>query len=886
MLSRFMKRLRALMRKDELENELDEELRYHLEREIEGNMASGMSPEEARRAARRSFGGVEQSKENCRDARQVRLLDEFWQDIRYGVRMLVKNPGFTFVAVLALALGIGANTAIYSVIDTVLLRPLPFAEQERLVVLWKRDTTANNPLVELSVAEFADWQKQSTVFESLAAMPTTVYGYGYTVTGRGEPFQVESARVSDSFFPTLGVQANLGRTFIEEDDRPGAGRTVVLNHRFWRDRLNMDSGIIGQQITLRGENYTIVGVMPPEFDFPKGAEMWAPLRASMNQRTVENRGNVFLQAIGRLKPGVTIEQANAEMNTIIAQLARQYPEANAGGHRVVITPLAHHIFGDARPALHLLLAASVLLLLIACINIANFLLARATVRHKEVTLRAALGASRGRLVRQFLTESVLLAAIGGTCGLLLAHWMIKLLLYFAPADIPRIEMVSIDVSVMTFTCVVTLLTAVMFGLAPALTASKVDLNESLKEGSTKVAGARHSHRLRSWLVIAEVAVTLVLLISASLVVRSFLNLKQVPLGFDPRNVLTAQLSLQGQKYRDVRERRDFFKRLLERLEAQPGVIAAGAVLIRPLEGTIGWDMPFATEGQTLDETKRNAVPNYEVITPHYFRAMGIQIVKGRDFTEEDTEQTPEVVIISETMARRIFKPDTDPLGQQVKLEPTDSESPWRTVVGVVSDVRYRELSSVRYDVYVPYRQSTVTFRYVTIRTATDPLALIPTLRREVSALDETQAVADVRTMEQLVARSLARPRFSMLLLGFFAFFAAALSSVGIYGILSYSVMQRTNEIGIRVALGAQRSDILKLVIRQGMVLTAIGIVIGLSASLAFTRVMSSLLYNVSVTDPVTFVAVAALLTVVALLACYIPARRATKLDPLLALKHE
>jgi putative ABC transport system permease protein len=736
------------------------------------------------------------------------------------------------------------------------------------------------------VPEFLDWQKQNAVFENIAAMPTTVYGYGYTVTGRGEPFQVESARVSASFFPTLGARAALGRTFTEEEDRPGAPLTVVLSHRLWQSRFGGDPTVAGQQVTLRGANYTIIGVMPQEFEFPKGADVWAPLTASMTQRSVENRGVVFLQAVGRLKPGVTIEQANAELNTITARLAQQYPETNATGHQVVITPLAQYIFGNARPALHLLLAASLLLLLIACVNIANLLLARATARHREIAVRAALGASRARLLRQFLTESLVLALIGGACGIVLAFWLVNLLVYLAPTDIPRIESVSINGTVAVFTCLITLLTVAVFGIAPALAASKIELNESLKEGGTKVAGSRQSGRLRSALVIAEVAITLVLLIGASLIVRSFLNLRQVPLGFDPQNVLTLQLSLQGQNYRDASARRDFFKRLLERLESQPGVVAAGAVLIRPLEGTVGWDMPYATESQTLEEAKRNVVPNYEVITPHYFRSMSIPLIKGRDFSEEDTDESQGVVIISETMAHHIFAPGTDAIGQRIKLEPSDPYAAWRTVVGVVGDVRYRELSDVRYDVYVPYRQSSAVFRYVTVRTSSDPQAFASTVRREVAALDPTQAVTDVRTMEQLVQRSLSRPRFNMMLLGFFALLAALLASIGIYGVMSYSVTERTNEIGIRVALGAQKLDVLKLIVGRGLKLSLIGISLGSVGALLLTRVMTDLLFGVGPTDPLTFILIGALLLVVALVACYIPARRATKVDPLTALRYE
>ena len=812
------------------------------------------------------------------------MMRTLWQDLRYGARMLAKNPGFTAVAVIALALGIGANTAIFSVTRAVLLRPLPFAEQERLVVVWKRDATASNPFVELSIPEFADWRTQNQVFENIAAMPTTVYGYGYTLTGRGEPTQLESARVSASFFPTLGANAALGRAFAEEEDRPNAERVVVLNHRVWRERFSGDPSVIGQPITLNGANYTVIGVMPPEFNFPRGAEVWIPL--ATNQRQNENRQAVFLQAIGRLRPGVTAEQAEAELNTIVQRLAAQYPETEANGHSVVITPLSHYIFGNARPALYLLLAASLLLLAVACANIANLLLARATGRRREVAIRAALGASRARLIGQFLTESMVLAILGGVLGVLLAHWLLALLLYVAPSDIPRIEEIRINAPVLAFTSVVTALTALIFGLVPALLASKTDFNESLKEGGAKMAGERQGSRLRGALVIAEVAITLVLLAGAGLIFRSFINLRQVPLGFEPQNVLTMHLKLQGESYRDVRQRDDFYQRLLERLEAQPGVVAAGAILIRPLEGPIGWDMPYAVEGQSLDEARRNPVPNYEVITPNYFRAMGIPLIRGRAFSAHDTGESEPVVIISETMARRAFAPGADPLGQRLRLDPANPESKWLTVVGVVGDARYRELNDIRLDVYVPYRQTRVPVRYLVVRTATDPNELTPIARRELAALDPNQALTGIMTMEQLVADALARPRFNSLLLGLLGLLTAALAAVGIYGVMNYSVARRTQEIGIRMALGAQGSDVLRLVVKQGMRLVMIGLAVGLAAAFTLTRLMTSLLYGVGALDPITFAVILLLLTAVALMACYIPARRAMKVDPMEAIRYE
>jgi len=500
-------------------------------------------------------------------------------------------------------------------------------------------------------------------------------------------------------------------------------------------------------------------------------------------------------------------------------------------------------------------------------------------------VRVALGASRNRLVRQFLAESLLLAGFGGALGLLLAHWLVALLIHVAPADIPRVDTIHVDASVLAFACFITLLTALAFGLAPALAASKVDLNESLKEGSGKVTGAGRGDHLRRTLVIAEVAITLVLLAGAGLIFRSFLNLRQVPLGFDPQNVLTLQISPKGPKYADLNRRRDFYGRLLERLEAQPGVVAAGAILIRPLEGAIGWEMDFAAEGQTADEAAKNPMANYEVITPHYFRAIGIPLLKGRDFTEQDKDDAAQVIIISETMARRIFAPGTDPIGRRIKLDPSP-QSPWLTIAGVAGDAHYRALDDIRLDVYVPYLQSGVPLHYLAIRTTSDPKMFIPTVRHEVATLDPDQAVTSVMTMEQLVSQQQAESRFNILLLGLFSILATALAGVGIYGVVSYSVAERTHEIGIRIALGAQSADVLRLVIGQALRIVSIGIVIGLVVSFSLSRAISSLLYGVTPTDPLTFIAISLLLCGVALLASYIPARRATQVDPGVALRYE
>lgn len=808
------------------------------------------------------------------------------QDLRFGLRMLLKQPGYTLLAIITLSLGIGANTAIFSVVQTVLLRPLPFAEQEQLVMLWKRDTTAGSPFVELALAEVKDWQEQARSFTGFAALPATVYGYGYVLTGRGEPTQLESAKVSGSFFSLLGAQAAQGRVFNESDDVVNGAKIVVLSDRVWRQRFNADPQIIGQTITLTEAAFTVVGVLPAQFAFPKGVDLWLPIRTVMPARQTENRAASFLLSVGRLKGGVTLAQAEAEMNTVMARIAAQHPETEAAGQRVVITPLAAYLFGDARPALWLLLAATGLLLLIATANIANLSLARATTRRREFAVRAALGAGRFRLVRQLLSESVVLAICGGVGGVMLASWLIKLLVRMAPADIPRIEDVGLNVQVLLFSLVVTLLTALLCGLIPALTAARINLNQTLSEGGNKMSGERTAARARSALVIAEVAVTVVLLAGAALILRSFVNLSRVDLGFDPTNVLTMHLRVQGAKYAQPEARREFFRQLIERLEAQPGVVAASAVLIRPLEGTAGWDTPFTLEGQSNVQAQQNRVPNFEAVTTHYFRTFRIPIKAGREFSEHDTEQAPGAAIISETMARTLFGAGVDPLGKRLRLGTETTDNPaWLTIVGIAGDARYRQLQETRFDLYLPLAQWHNAFvNHFAVRTTADPLAMLATVRREVAALDPAQAVTGVATMEQLVAANLAQSRFSALLLNWLSGVALLLAAVGIYGVLAVSVAQRTGEFGIRLALGAQASDILKLVVGQGLRLVAIGLALGLVASSALTRLIAKLLFGVSATDPLTFAALTLLLATVALLACWLPARRATKVDPLVALR--
>ena len=894
------RRLAVLRLPPARESEIVEEVALHLEAIYEDALLDGLSETEAEARAMQSYdwrllecelSRVEQMQLSQwlppLETSQKGIRMESWlQDARFGVRTLRKQPGFAALAVLTLALGIGAITAIFSVVHTVLLRPLPFAQQEQLVTLWKRDTVANQPFVELALAEVRDWQQQSQTLSSVAALPATVYGYGYVLTGRGEAVQLESAKVSGSFFSLLGVQAAYGRVLNEGDDVVNGPKVAVISHRVWREHFNADPQLIGQSVTLSESNFTVIGVMPAQFEFPKGVDLWMPIKTAIPAQWVESYGSSFLTAVGRLKPGVTLAQGEAELNTIVARIAAAHPETEAAGERIVITPLAHHLFGNARPALWLLLAATALLLLIATANIANLLLARATARRREFAVRAALGAGRGRLVRQLLTESLLLALAGGIGGVLLSYWLIKLLVRVAPADIPRIEEVSLNVPVLLFSLAATLLTALLCGLIPALTASRINLNQSLNEGGNRMSGARSGARTRRALVIAEVAVTVVLLVGATLILRSFVNLSRLDLGFDPANTLTMQLRLQGAKYANKPEvRREFFRQLIERLEARPGIEAASAVLIRPMEGHVGWDVPFALEGQSETEAKKNRVPNFEAITPHYFRTIKLPLKAGREFNDFDTDQAQPVAIISATMAKTVFGAGVDPLGKQLKLDLGDS--PWRTIVGVVGDTRYRALQDVRFDLYLPFAQWPTGFiNHFAVRTTADPQALLSTVRNEVAALDASQAITGVATMDELVATHLAQPRFSAVLLNWLSGLALLLAGIGIYGVLAYSVAQRRSEFGIRLALGARSKDILQLVIGQGMRLVLAGLCAGLLLSFALTRLLEKLLFGVSATDPLTFGLAAMLLTGIAVLACWIPARRATKVDPLIALRHE
>jgi putative ABC transport system permease protein len=881
MLNRLRLRLRALFRKAQMERELEEELRFHLEKEVEQNMARGMNAEEAGLAALRTFGGVERVKEESRDSRGVRFLEELWQDLRYGARLLAKNPGFAAVAVLTLGLGIGANTAIFSVVNAVLLRPLPFESPDQLVMIWQSNPQRGILQDLVSPPNLHDWQQQSHTFRQIAAFNPR----GFGLTGTGEPEHLPGTFVSVELFPMLGANPLLGRNFLPDEGRPGGNRAVIISFALWQRRFGGDPNLVGKSINLNGAIYTVVGIMPAKFQFPiQGqfpipvSELWVPLAIDPAEVT---RGDRDLFTIGRLQPGVSVEQAQAEMSTIAQRLAEQYPDSNRG-LGVHIVRYHQQLTGNLRAALLILLGAVVFVLLIACANVANLMLARAATRQRELAIRAALGAGRSRLIRQLLTESVLLSLLGGAVGLALALWNFDAIVAALPAHMPRAAEIQVDRQVLVFTFAVAVMTGVIFGLVPALQASSLNLNEPLKESGGKGTGGFVRHRVRSLLVVTEVALALVLLVGAGLLIRSFQRLQQVNAGFNTENVLSVPFVLPQTRYPDGNARAAFINRIMEKLKALPGVKAVGAVNILPLSLEYS-SASFIVEGQTVSPEGRN-VANMRAATPDYFRTMSIPIVKGRGFTEQDHVDAPTVVIINESFERLYF-PNEDPIGKRV-ISPANDGIPM-TIVGVVGDVRNDgPEDEPKPEFYYSYFQNRLSAMVMAIRTSAEPAGLIPAVRREIWSEDKDLPLANISTLEQLLSKTTAQRRFNLLLLGLYSGLALVLAVVGIYGVVSYAVSQRTHEIGVRMALGAQQGDVRKLVIRQGMFPVVAGIAIGLSGALALTRLMKSLLFGVSTTDPLTFVGLSLLLIVVALVACWIPARRATKVDPLLALRYE
>jgi predicted permease len=811
-------------------------------------------------------------------------MGTIWQDIRYGYRMLWKNPGFTLVAIIALALGIGANSAIFSVVNAILLKPLPYKDPQQLVII-NHNYPKLNLKATVSAPGYVYYRDHAQSFSDVAA----VGGWNANLTGGGEPERLQGMQVTTNLFPMLGAQPALGRAFSAQESQPGNNRVVILSDALWQRRFGGDPKIVNQTITLNGESYTVIGIMPPGFQYAREmgqiVDIYSPIAFTPEQLSSENAGLEYLTVMARMKPDVSINQAQAEMNTIADQMRQLYDTGDASVWGLVVRSYDELVIGDIRPALLILLGAVAFVLLIACANVANLLLARAAVRQKEIAIRAALGASRMRVIRQLLTESTLLALAGGGLGLLLAVWGVDLLMKVNDNKLPRAHEIGLDFNVLLFTLGVSLLTGIFFGLAPAFQTSKADLHETLKEGGRSGTGTSHKG-LRNLLVAAEMALTVVLLIGAGLLIRSFLRLEQVSPGFQPQNILAMQLSLPVNKYPEAKQRDNFYQQMLAEVANLPGVKAVGGVSVLPMSAG-GNSRTFNIEGREAPEGQQSPHGDSWAATSDYFKTMTIPLIKGRYFTENDTATSPNVVIIDEELARKFF-PGEEPVGRRITYDdPRSPDAKWREIVGVVGHVKNRGLEGdTRPQFYFPYHQVPQASMYLAVQTNGEPTSLTGAVRGAIQKVDKDLPVFRVTTMERLVADSLAQRRFSMFLLGVFASVALILAIVGLYGVMSYSVTQRTHEIGIRIALGASTLDVLKMVVGQGMLLAFIGVGIGLVASFLLTRAMSSLLFGVSATDPLTFVGISLLLALVAFLACYIPARRATRVDPMTALRYE
>ncbi|HEX8561277.1 MAG TPA: ABC transporter permease [Pyrinomonadaceae bacterium] len=878
-------RLRGLLRKKSVEREMEEELRFHLRMRAEENVRRGMTPDEAERAALRSFGQWARVKENCRDFKGGGLMEVLLQDLKFGARTLRKNPGFTLVAVLTLALGIGASTAIFSVVEAVLLRPLPYRDADRVVVLWENNRMRGRPHNVVNPGNFLDWRAQSKSFEGMAAFADQRYG----LTGGGEPEEVAAQAATPNLFEVLGALPLLGRTLLPGDEEAGREEVAVISHDLWRRRFGGAPDVVGKVVNLDGTGVTVVGVMPPDFKWfikenslsGKPAEVWVPLTLA-EQRGGARRGR-YLSAVARLKPGVSIEQARVEMDTVASRIEAEYPDW-AKNWGVAVVPLRDQLAGEIRPALLVILGAVGFVLLIACVNVASLLMARSAGRRREMALRAALGAGRMRIVRQLLTESLLLAVIGGALGLLLSHWLAGALVALSPPNLIGAGQAGVNPTVLLFTLAVSLLTGVTFGVAPAIETSRLSLSESLKESGRGDVGGGRAGRVRGALVVAEVGLALVLLVGAGLMVRSFLRLQAVNPGFDASNLLTMRVMLPETKYPEAGRQIEFFRQATARIRTLPGVQSASAVSALPF-ADLGAATSFTVEGRPAPPPGDKLTTDLRVADENYFRVMNIPLVSGRAFTEQEAVEDRKVAVVNETMARKYF-PGEDPVGKRILVSMGSEPAPTE-IIGVVGDARYDRLEGeLRPMVYWTPPRFTYPSMTIVVRTVGDPGALGPAAVREIRAVDKDQPVSDVRTMESWLAESTARTRFGTLLLGAFACAALLLAAVGIYGVISYSVAQRRNEIGLRMALGAQARDVLRLVVGQGMRLVLAGVALGLLGALALTRLMAGLLYGVAATDPPTFAANALLLVAVSLLACYVPARRATRVDPLTALRRE
>ena len=812
-------------------------------------------------------------------------MESFLQDCRYAVRMLARNPGFTLIAVLALALGIGANSAIFSLVNAVILKPLPYQKPEQLVQLWMRFTNIGIPNDQnwVSAPEFVDLQQNQSL-SHLAAISSD----SFNINISGTPERIDSAVVSTSFFPLLGVQAQLGRVFLPEEGQPGRAHVVLLSDGLWRRRFGADPAISGRKVVMNGQSYLIVGVLPRDFQLPLEAEVWTPLVFSADDLSPNSRGNHSYQVIARIKTGLSLEQARADLDVVSQRIIDQHPDYpyRQFNFRVLTVPLLEQQIGGIKTALWVLMSAVGLVLLIACANVANLLLVRASAREREIAVRQALGVSRWRLIQQMLTESAMLGLMAGVIGLLLGYWALHLLTTLAATSFPRVAEAHMDLRVLAFTVLVSLATGILFGLAPAFSSRHVT-HDALKEGGRGGTAGAGSQRLRGMLVVAEMALSLTLLVGAGLLIRSFLRLQEVDTGFRPAGVLTMRISLPEEKYAKIEQTRTFYRELLDRIRRLPGVDAVGGATGLPLGGT-GWSGTATVDSQAVQPRDTTPEVDQRPVFPGYFEAMGIPLVRGRYFEQRDNEKAAPVAIIDETMANTYW-PKEDALGKRIKPGGRQSTQPWRTIIGVVRHVRYRTLESPsRVEFYWPYDQTSFALGSMSlaIHTSSDPRSLAGVVQRQVQALDPDQPVYRIRTMSELMSESMARRRLSMFLLAIFAAVALALAAIGIYGIMSYSVAQRAHEVGIRMALGARTSDVVRMVLGQSLGLTLAGIFAGLLGSLALTNFLSSLLFDVKATDATTFLLVAVILAAVALVASLVPAYRATTVDPVNALRQE
>ncbi|HYZ86198.1 MAG TPA: ABC transporter permease [Bryobacteraceae bacterium] len=879
---RFVLRLANVFRNSSSEHELDREIASHLALLQEDFEKRGFSPEEARYAAARSYGGVEQAKELHRDERSFVWVEQRWRDLRYGFRNLFRTPGFTAIAILTLALGIGANTAIFSVINAVLLRPLAYKDSDRLVTLLHDGT---NPV---AGGNFHDWREQSHSFEAMGAAEV----WGPNLTGEPPAERIRGLKITQSILPMLGVDPLLGRAFLPGEDRVGNERKVMLSHQLWQRRFGGDKGVLGRPILLDGEVYTVVGVMPPGFQFAPfwatKAELWAPLTLQGREHT---RGDNSLRIFARLKHDATLEAARADIASVTQTLEKRFPGTN---RRVAVTPLKQNVVGKVERPLWILLGAGGFLLLIAAANVAHMLLARTADRQKEIAVRTALGASRHRVLGQFLTENLLLTGIGAAAGLLLAEWGTKALQAQSPGNIPRLDNIGVDWRVLLFVLVVTTFTAILFGLAPALQATVSNLSAALKEGGRDDSGGRQGLRLRNFLVMSEFALALVLLIAAGLMIRSFVALQSIDPGFDPRNVLSMVVSVTGTTEADRSRRDTFYRQLIQSVQNVPGVESASGTNHVPLAGDM-WGSTLAIEGRPAPRPGEAPTAVYRVAMPGYFETMRIRLLAGRTLAYSDDKRAPAVVVINQRAAKA-FWPGQDPIGQRISFNATEANPKWLTVVGVVADAKQGDWASqplpetyvaaLQERSYLESEKPQSAYITLVIRTSVNPADLVDAVKNTIWSINPNLPISEVNTMSAVLANATAQPRFQMWLLGVFAVVALLLAAIGIYGVMSYSISQRRREIGIRISLGANRVEVLQLLLRQGMLQVLGGTLFGFACALLLSQLMSRMLFGVEPTDPFSFASALIVLTAAALLAILIPAQRATRIEPMTALRSE